>query len=212
MSSVALLREMFRYNAWANAEFFAKLELLGADHGEARHVAIRQLNHCLVVNRIFKAHLTGQPHGYAADNTPESVQYEDVVKFRQSLLGTQFFKNRVDYYRLKPDDPKGPLPKNHGESEVDVRITPVRATAVSVLAIRGECSDTDPARPCDCPADGKCGVLYVGAGSLDRVSAYALFANGKMGRTPFDMTDEQTGSFPNDVAVVVLPAGESCIE
>ena len=72
MSSVALLREMFRYNAWANAEFFAKLELLGPDHGEERHVAVRQLNHCLVVNRIFKAHLTGQPHGYAADNTPET--------------------------------------------------------------------------------------------------------------------------------------------
>lgn len=73
MTSVALLREMFRYNAWANAAFFAKLELLDADrHGEPRHVAIRQLNHCLVVNRIFKAHLTGTPHGYTEDNTPET--------------------------------------------------------------------------------------------------------------------------------------------
>jgi uncharacterized damage-inducible protein DinB len=73
MSTVALLREMFRYNAWANAAFFEKLELLGPDHhGEARHVAIRQLNHCLVVNRIFKAHLTGLPHSYTEDNTPET--------------------------------------------------------------------------------------------------------------------------------------------
>jgi len=73
MSSVALLREMFRYNAWANAEFFAKLQLLDPDlHGEERHVAIRQLNHCLVVNRIFRAHLTGRPHPYTADNTPET--------------------------------------------------------------------------------------------------------------------------------------------
>jgi len=73
MSAIALLREMFRYNAWANAGFIAKLELLDADqHGEDRHVAIRQLNHCLVVNRIFKAHLTGKPHGYTADNTPET--------------------------------------------------------------------------------------------------------------------------------------------
>jgi uncharacterized damage-inducible protein DinB len=73
MSSVPLLREMFRYNAWANAEFFAKLELLDADrHGEERHVAIRQLNHCLVVNKIFRAHLTGRPHSYTADNTPET--------------------------------------------------------------------------------------------------------------------------------------------
>ena len=73
MGAVALLQEMFRYNAWANAEFLAKLELLDVDqHGEERHVAIRQLNHCLVVNRIFKAHLTGKPHGYTADNTPET--------------------------------------------------------------------------------------------------------------------------------------------
>ena len=72
MSAVALLREMFRYNAWANAAFFTKLELCPDQHNEERHVAIRQLNHCLVVNRIFKAHLTGKPHGYTADNTPET--------------------------------------------------------------------------------------------------------------------------------------------
>jgi uncharacterized damage-inducible protein DinB len=70
---------MFRYNAWANAAFCAKLDLLDASqHGEERHVAIRQLNHCLVVNRIFKAHLTGQLHGYTADNTPETPALEDL--------------------------------------------------------------------------------------------------------------------------------------
>jgi uncharacterized damage-inducible protein DinB len=79
MSSVALLREMFRYNAWANAAFFAKLELLDAEqYGEERHVAIRQFNHCLVVNRIFKAHLTGRPHSYTADNTPETPSLNDL--------------------------------------------------------------------------------------------------------------------------------------
>jgi hypothetical protein len=151
------------------------------------------------------------PRQCPADRTPESSQYEDVVKFRQTLIGTQFFKNRVDVYRLKePGDPKGPLPGKHGESEVDVRMTPVRATAISILAIRGECSDTDPARPCGCPEQDKCGALYVAAGSLDRVSAYALGANGKMSRTPFSTTSEQKGSFPNDVAVAVLP--DSCLE
>src|SRR5690348_13479453 len=77
MSAVPLLREMFRYNAWANAEFFAKLALIAPDmHVEERHIAIRQLNHCLVVNRIFAAHVTGQRHGYAADNTPETPTLE----------------------------------------------------------------------------------------------------------------------------------------
>jgi hypothetical protein len=155
------------------------------------------------------------PRQCAADNV-QFAQYEDVVRFGDTLIGTQFFKNRVDFYRLKPDDlEKGPLPKNHGESKVDVRITPVRATAISLRAIRGQCSDTDPARPsCECPADPKstCGVLYVAAGSLDRVSVYALLSNGKMSHGPIDMTDEQKGSFPNDVAVAVLPEGESCVE
>jgi len=73
MSSVALLREMFRYNAWANDAFFAKLALLEPDRpGEQRHLSIRVLNHCHVVNRIFMAHLTGQPHGYTTDNTEET--------------------------------------------------------------------------------------------------------------------------------------------
>jgi len=33
---------------------------------------LRLLNHCLVVNQIFKAHLTGTAHGFTADNTPET--------------------------------------------------------------------------------------------------------------------------------------------
>jgi uncharacterized damage-inducible protein DinB len=79
MSAVALLREMFRYNAWANAAFFAKLEECPDQHHAERHVAIRQLNHCLVVNRIFKAHLTGKPHGYTADNTPETPSLSELA-------------------------------------------------------------------------------------------------------------------------------------
>jgi uncharacterized damage-inducible protein DinB len=80
MSAVVLLQDMFRYNAWANAEFIAKLDLLDADRqGEERHVAIRQLNHCLVVNRIFAAHLTGKPHGYTADNTPETPDLRELA-------------------------------------------------------------------------------------------------------------------------------------
>ena len=69
MSAVALLRDMFRYNAWANAAFLAKLEGLAP---EQRHDAIRLLNHCHVVNRIFAAHLTGAQHSYADNNTPET--------------------------------------------------------------------------------------------------------------------------------------------
>jgi len=79
MSSMALLREMFRYNAWANAAFFEKLALLDPDQqGEPRHLTIRVLNHCYVVNRIFVAHLTAAPHGYTADNTLDTPALGDL--------------------------------------------------------------------------------------------------------------------------------------
>jgi hypothetical protein len=154
------------------------------------------------------------PRQCAADSTPQLVQYEDVVKFRETLVGVQYFKNRVDAYRLdRPNNNKPPLPKHHASSQVDVSMTPVRATAINLFAIRGECSDTDPSRPsCGCPANKKamCGAVYVAAGTLDRVSAYAIRTNGKMSRLPFSRTNEQKGSFPNDVAVAVLP--DSCLE
>lgn len=78
-SALALLRDLFGYNAWANDELFAKLEGLDPDlQQERRHETIRLLNHCLVVNRIFAAHLTGAPHGYAANNTPETPVLDDL--------------------------------------------------------------------------------------------------------------------------------------
>ncbi len=142
----------------------------------------------------------------AASRTHVVVQYENLLQFRETLLGTQFFKGRIDGYLLKPESTKGPLPERPAViSEVDLRMTPVRAIARSLGAIRGECSDTDPARPCDCDPEDRCGVFYVAAGSLDRVIAYYLGERGKPHSTPFSRTEEQKGSFPNDVAVAVLP-------
>jgi hypothetical protein len=153
------------------------------------------------------------PRQCAADRTPELGQYESLVLFDKTLIGTQFFQNRVDAYRLnRPNNNNPPLPNNHGSSKVDVSMSPVRATAINLFAIRGECSDTDPLRPCSCPPNKKatCGAVYVAAGSLNRVNAYAISTNGKLSHLPFSMTDEQKGSFPSDVAVAVLP--ESCSE
>lgn len=77
MTTNAVFSALFRYQAWAHDEFLQKLETLdAARHAEERHAALRVLNHCLVVNRIFQAHLTGGAHGYAADNTPETPEPE----------------------------------------------------------------------------------------------------------------------------------------
>jgi len=62
----------------------------------------------------------------------------------------------------------------------------------------------------DCPG-GTCpsphNVLYVAAGEFDRVQAYRLRKSGLPEATPFSQTDEQTGSFPNDVALAMLSEG-----
>jgi len=71
--SATLLHSLFRHKAWANEELFTELEKLDpAAHEAERHTAIRLLNHIYVVDRIFAGHLRGEPHGYAATNTPET--------------------------------------------------------------------------------------------------------------------------------------------
>jgi uncharacterized damage-inducible protein DinB len=73
MSSPTLLLSLFKYKAWANVELFAELEKLDPQARQAeRHTAIRLLNHIHVVDRIFAAHLAGQPHEYTATNTPQT--------------------------------------------------------------------------------------------------------------------------------------------
>lgn len=77
MSMLASLQSLFRYQAWAHDELVDKLEGLGPkDHAPARHDALRLLNHILTVNRIFMGHLTRQPHGLTADNTPDTPTLE----------------------------------------------------------------------------------------------------------------------------------------
>lgn len=65
--SAAMLESLFGQKAWANAELF---DVLASVTAEAElHTAIRTLNHIYVVDRIFRAHLLGEPHGYEATNT-----------------------------------------------------------------------------------------------------------------------------------------------
>ena len=67
--SNTLLQSLFRQKAEITEEFFAVLETVAA---EARIEPIRLMNHIHIVDRIFAAHLRGEPHGYAATNTPET--------------------------------------------------------------------------------------------------------------------------------------------
>jgi len=69
------LQSLFAQKSWANNELFNALAAVTSDeHAATLHTAIRTLNHIYVVDRIFQAHLLGEPHGYSATNTEATPQ------------------------------------------------------------------------------------------------------------------------------------------
>lgn len=70
--SVATLKSLFGYKAWANAELFALLAALPSEHSEQLHMCIRTLNHVYVIDRLFRARLAGEPDPFQATNTKET--------------------------------------------------------------------------------------------------------------------------------------------
>lgn len=75
-----ILTSLYQYQAWANQEILASMrELSATHHAEQLHQSSRAMNHCLVVNKIFIAHLTGVPHGFDADNTPDTPTVHQLI-------------------------------------------------------------------------------------------------------------------------------------
>jgi uncharacterized damage-inducible protein DinB len=70
--SIATLSSLFAYKAWANTELFAALARLPQEQADALHTCIRTLNHIHVVDRIFRAHLAGEPRPFDATNTKDT--------------------------------------------------------------------------------------------------------------------------------------------
>ncbi|MES2582652.1 MAG: DinB family protein [Pseudomonadota bacterium] len=70
-----ILSSLFAQKSWANRELFDALATLApAGHADRLHTAIRTLNHIYVVDRIFRAHLLNERHGYTASNTTETPE------------------------------------------------------------------------------------------------------------------------------------------
>ncbi len=105
-----------------------------------------------------------------------------------TLLGSQFLDGRIDGYRLKSD---GRLPRSPTRRTIgNVRTTPFRIFVY---------------RPADVRREESAGVVYVGAGDVNRVEAYRLDRNGlPKDRAPFSRTEVLADTFPNDVVVVEL--------
>ncbi|MBX3716528.1 MAG: DinB family protein [Burkholderiales bacterium] len=100
MSTSTLLNSLFRHKAWANEELYAEVAKLDPATQQAeRHSAIRLLNHIFVVDRIFRAHLAGEAHGYAGANTPETPTLDEL---RAAVAATDRWY--VDYTSGVPAD------------------------------------------------------------------------------------------------------------
>jgi uncharacterized damage-inducible protein DinB len=67
--SIPTLKTLFGYKAWANRELFDLLATLPPENADSLHACIRTLNHIHVVDRIFRAHLGGEPRPFDATNT-----------------------------------------------------------------------------------------------------------------------------------------------
>lgn len=65
----ALLRTLFGYHAWANADLFEKLKGVDREvHSNELTTALRLISHYYVISKIFAGHLQGIPHGFTSDN------------------------------------------------------------------------------------------------------------------------------------------------
>lgn len=71
--SQKILSTLFAQKSWTNRELFDVLASVNAaEHASAAEAATRTLNHIYIVDQIFRAHLTGETHGYTATNTPDT--------------------------------------------------------------------------------------------------------------------------------------------
>jgi uncharacterized damage-inducible protein DinB len=98
MSTSTLLVSLFEQKAAIDREFFAALAAAPLSP-ENRHAAIRTLNHIHTVDRIFAAHLRGEPHGFTASNTQATPTLEALRDAVAQVDGWY-----VDYVRaLRPE-------------------------------------------------------------------------------------------------------------
>jgi uncharacterized damage-inducible protein DinB len=86
------MRRKFRYKAWANAEILDSIARIDASrYPEQWTLAVRLMNHTCVVDRIFAAHLAGEPHGFQGTNTPGTPSLDQL---RESISASDAWYQR----------------------------------------------------------------------------------------------------------------------
>lgn len=91
--STAALKSLFGYKSWANTELFDLLATLPEQHAQQLHTCIRTLNHIYVVDRLFRARLSGEPSPFEATNTRDTPSLE---LLRRDVMDTDaWYENYV---------------------------------------------------------------------------------------------------------------------
>lgn len=92
------MKNQFRYKTWANTEIIDALAHVDPSrHPSEWTQAIRLMNHTLVVDRIFAAHLDGTAHAFAATNTPETPTLDGLrASISESDAWFRAYVDRVD--------------------------------------------------------------------------------------------------------------------
>lgn len=83
--STATLTSLFGQKAWADQELFATLATLPEAQAASLHTCLRTLNHIHVVDRLFRAHLSGEPRPFDATNTPATPS---LAQLRDDMAAT----------------------------------------------------------------------------------------------------------------------------
>ncbi len=90
MSQTEILKTLTRYNAWANAELLTAVRALPeAERTRERpslfKTIVNTLNHPLVTDRMWWAHLHGETHGHKALNEVIHPDFEDLAEARTEM-------------------------------------------------------------------------------------------------------------------------------
>jgi uncharacterized damage-inducible protein DinB len=83
--SISTLKSLFGYKAWANTQLFEALGSLAQQHAQQVHTCVRTLNHIYVVDRLFRARLSGETMPFEATNTSATPSLETL---RQEVVAT----------------------------------------------------------------------------------------------------------------------------
>ena len=73
------MKSQFLYKRWANSQLLNLLKQVDGElYPDQKKAAVRLLNHTLVVDKIFIAHMQGKTHPFSSANTVEMPSLDDL--------------------------------------------------------------------------------------------------------------------------------------